>query len=99
MADKKNKTDGKPPEKPARKSAKIADLEKLAQKVLEKNVIIADIGKIADQVVELITPLENTANLPGDNKIADEALVKIEAILALVRGEDLGEWARARIGL
>lgn len=87
-------------EKTPRKSAKVADLEALEKKLQERDVRIADIGKIADQVAELITPLEiGDEGRKIDFPDSDEALTKMEAILALVRGEDLGEWARARIGL
>lgn len=83
--------------KAPRKSAKVADLEALEKKLMEANVKIADIGKIADQITDLFTDKENSENAYSTD--IETALVKIEAILALVRGEDLGEWARARIGL
>jgi len=95
--------DAKPPRAP-RRSAKLADLEAVEKKLVDRDVRIADIGRIADQITEILTSREevNPEDLePGTVLVFgnDDALVKIEAILALVRGEDLGEWARARIGL
>ena len=94
-----NKENGKSKPRSARRSCKLADFETLEKKLEERDVRIADIGLLAGGVTELLMPSEGCIGQSEIDKATDLAIIKLDAIQALVRGEDLGEWAKKKVGL